>query len=72
MKRKAKEQLASGLSDVKAAIAELDTDIPVAIRDTVSDNNVAEEAARRSIVNSRQIGEGRSAPLSKAQRKQAL
>lgn len=72
LKRKAREQVAGGLKDITAALAELETDIPVAIQQTISADDATEDTSRKSTAASSLIGEGKRTPLSKAQRKKAL
>jgi len=66
LKRKAKEQVAGGLDDIQAAISFIAGDPPAGTEGTTG----------TAVVDSRpkpgQIGEGKSAPLSKSQRKRAL
>ncbi|KAI0694892.1 ribosome biogenesis protein SLX9-domain-containing protein [Cytidiella melzeri] len=81
LKRKAREQVAGGLHEITAALAEVATDsIPVAVlqsgavRTADSLTMTPEESStnRHRKVASGQIGEGRHNPLSKSQRKRAL
>ncbi|KAI0814856.1 ribosome biogenesis protein SLX9-domain-containing protein [Irpex lacteus] len=72
LKRKAREQVAGGLKDITAALAELETDIPVAIQQTISADDATEDTSRKPTAASSLIGEGKRTPLSKAQRKKAL
>ena len=73
VKRKAREQVAGGLTEMHAAIAALeDLDGPAnqtTIGDTSAPNEDTTEVPKAK---SGQIGEGKSATLSKAQRKRAL
>ena len=72
MKRKARQEIAGGMGDMKSAITALETDIPAAVLEatTAAEDDTAEE--RPKVVQRGRIGEGKSAPLSKAQRKRAL
>jgi len=75
MKRKAKEQVAGGLTEIQAAIAALEAadtvaDLPVVGESSHPNEDAAEAKPPKG--KSGQIGEGRGATLSKAQRKRAL
>ncbi|KAI8980683.1 ribosome biogenesis protein SLX9-domain-containing protein [Trametes punicea] len=75
LKRKAKEQVASGMGDIKAAISALEEDIPVAVQNTISDANGADShdaPKAKPKPKPGQIGEGKGVPLNKNQRKRAL
>ena len=81
LKRRAREQVAGGLNDIKAALAAVEgEDIPAAVQASVSteailgDTAGALESSRPKKVKSKpgQIGEGKGVPLSKNQRKRAL
>jgi len=73
LRRKEKEQLASGMADLKAALSAIDDSVEKVQRPGIA------SARRRDPSNSGEfrielgkIGEGRGVPLSKAQRKQVL
>ncbi|KAH9922990.1 ribosome biogenesis protein SLX9-domain-containing protein [Amylocystis lapponica] len=77
LKRKAKEQVAGGMGDVKAALSALEDDIPQAVLDSthedVTGDVVSEERPKvKPRPKPGKIGEGKGAPLSKAQRKRML
>jgi ribosome biogenesis protein SLX9 len=80
LKRKAKEQIGGGFSDVKAAIAEVEGDASVepvqqSIRESskVGAGRVSSSTNEPRVKsNPGQIGEGKGAPLTKEQRKKAL
>ena len=74
LKRKAREQVAGGLKDITDALAEVETDIPVAIQQTVSlsDGVAPEDTGGKPKSTPGLIGKGKHAPLSKSQRKKAL
>lgn len=73
MKRKAKEQVAGGLTEMHAAIAALEAADEAADQPTVGESDAPnEDAAKTPKSKSGQIGEGKAATLSKAQRKLAL
>ncbi|KAL7285158.1 hypothetical protein ACG7TL_000250 [Trametes sanguinea] len=76
LKRKAKEQVAGGLGDIKAAISALEEDIPVAVQNSVTDATETDRADASKPAKPKpkpgQIGEGKGAPLNKNQRKKAL
>ncbi|RDB28908.1 hypothetical protein Hypma_015413 [Hypsizygus marmoreus] len=73
VKRKAKEQIASGLGDMQLAIAALDDDMPPAVQDSVhSTEGNDTESQIKSQTKPGMIGEGKKATLSKSQRKRAL
>ncbi|KAI0094985.1 ribosome biogenesis protein SLX9-domain-containing protein [Irpex rosettiformis] len=75
LKRKVREQVAGGLQDITAALAEVETDIPPAIQQTISangDDTILDNVGRKSKATPGFIGEGKHAPLSKSQRKKAL
>lgn len=72
MKRKAKEQLTGGLSDLQTALVTLEKDVlaqqePLTTISTSQDEAKAEPAARPGT-----IGKGLASTLSKAQRKRVL
>ncbi|KAF5377451.1 hypothetical protein D9615_005306 [Tricholomella constricta] len=73
VKRKAKEQIANGLSEMQVAIAALDEDIPITVQESVKN---AAESSQEPLYNAHvkpgMIGEGKKVPLSKSQRKRAL
>ena len=71
LKRRAKEQVASGLDDIKAALSAVDVAVPQTIQEALESES-AEATASRPRTTQGQIGEGKAAPLSKAQRKRAL
>lgn len=74
VKRKSKEQVASGLADIQTALDEVETEMPPAVRKTIgtddADDPGDQHKVRRSMVG--QIGEGKGVPLSRSQRKRAL
>ncbi|KAI0331942.1 hypothetical protein GY45DRAFT_1344944 [Cubamyces sp. BRFM 1775] len=75
LKRKAKEQVAGGMGDIKAAISAVEDDIPVAAMNSIADEDgtdATEGPKPKSKPKPGQIGEGKGAPLSKNQRKRAL
>ncbi|KAM5533084.1 hypothetical protein V8D89_013227 [Ganoderma adspersum] len=76
LKRRAREQVAGGMSEIKAAISALEDDIPEAIQNSVAANDDANagDASRPQQARPKpgQIGEGKGVPLSKNQRKRAL
>ncbi|KAG5654798.1 hypothetical protein H0H81_003806 [Sphagnurus paluster] len=74
IKRKAKEQIASGLGEMQEALAALEDDIPLAVRRSVqiTTDVVQESQSAKVYVKPGMIGEGKKAPLTKAQRKRAL
>ncbi|KAJ3001549.1 hypothetical protein NUW54_g6352 [Trametes sanguinea] len=73
LKRKAKEQVAGGLGDIKAAISALEEDIPVAVQNSVAAATEADASKpAKPKPKPGQIGEGKGAPLNKNQRKKAL
>ncbi|KAI0375332.1 hypothetical protein BV20DRAFT_1032580 [Pilatotrama ljubarskyi] len=78
LKRKAKEEVAGGMSEIKAAISAVEDDIPVAVQNSIaadtdgaSGTDTPKEKAKAK-PKPGQIGEGKGAPLSKNQRKRAL
>ncbi|KAF8078507.1 ribosome biogenesis protein SLX9-domain-containing protein [Lyophyllum atratum] len=73
VKRKAKEQIASGLSEMQVAISALDEDIPIAVQQSVKDSaGSGQEPQSKAHVKLGMIGEGKKVPLSRSQRKRAL
>lgn len=74
MKRKEKEQIAGGFSDIHAAIAALDNNIPQEAQGMAHPNiiNTADIQKEKATSLAGKIGEGKNATLSKAQRKRAL
>ena len=75
LKRKAKEQVAGGMGDIKAAISAVEEDIPVAVKNSIADESgtdATEGPKAKPKPKPGQIGEGKGAPLSKNQRKRAL
>lgn len=73
LKRKAKEQVAGGMSDMEAAISAVDDGIPSAVlQSTHQDLSDVVEEGPRVQAKAGKIGEGKGAPLSKSQRKRAL
>ncbi|CDO76613.1 hypothetical protein BN946_scf184868.g27 [Trametes cinnabarina] len=76
LKRKAKEQVAGGLGDIRAAISALEEDIPVAVQHSVTDANETDGASAPKPAKPKpkpgQIGEGKGVPLNENQRKKAL
>lgn len=71
-KRKAKEQIAGGLTDIQVVIAELDEDtqFPSTIAEKSSDKTDTGSQSKSS--NFGKIGEGKNTTLSKSQRKRTL
>ncbi|RPD81976.1 hypothetical protein L226DRAFT_528186 [Lentinus tigrinus ALCF2SS1-7] len=78
LKRKAREQVAGGMSDIQAAISAVEDAIPVAVQNSVVADLDAEAGGpdvsqpKRVKPKPGQIGEGKGAPLTKNQRKRAL
>jgi len=75
LKRKAKEQVAGGMSDMQAAISAVDVDIPLAVsHSTEPSQDISDSATDRPKIRPKagQIGEGKGTTLSKSQRKRAL
>lgn len=74
LKRKAREQVAGGLQDITAALAEVETEMPIAVQQAVSadDTPTVRETAHKPKSVPGLIGEGKHKPLSKSQRKRAL
>lgn len=79
LRRKAKEQIGGGLSDIQAAIADVEDDAPELIQTSIREAAEAEARGPKAPTNEPRvkfnpglIGEGKGAPLSKAQRKKAL
>ncbi|KAI1793882.1 ribosome biogenesis protein SLX9-domain-containing protein [Ganoderma leucocontextum] len=76
LKRKAREQVAGGMSEIKAAISALEDDMPEAIQNAVAADEAAGADAASRPQKARpkpgQIGEGKGVPLSKNQRKRTL
>ncbi|KIP12463.1 hypothetical protein PHLGIDRAFT_113553 [Phlebiopsis gigantea 11061_1 CR5-6] len=70
LKRRAKEQVANGLDEIKAAISAVEMGDPSAGADAIPSS--AAQPAQRARLAPGQIGEGKHVPLSKAQRKRAL
>lgn len=73
MKRKSKEQIAGGLSDMQAAISALDETIPTSVQNSIeAGDDHARDSKSKPHVKPGMIGEGKKATLSKSQRKRAL
>lgn len=78
LKRKAREQVAGGMSDIQAAISAVEDAIPVAVQNSVAADPDAgaggPDAPQPKRVKPKpgQIGEGKGVPLTKNQRKRAL
>ncbi|KAI0361260.1 hypothetical protein OH77DRAFT_1516252 [Trametes cingulata] len=77
LKRKAKEEVAGGMSDIKAAISAVEDDIPIAVQNTIAadtEATIGGDTSKKAKAKPKpgQIGEGKGAPLSKNQRKRAL
>jgi ribosome biogenesis protein SLX9 len=70
LKRKAKEQVASGMDDIKAAISALEMDLPLTAEEAAQTG--PEQTSGKPRLAPGQISEGKHTPLSKAQRKKAL
>ncbi|OCH95762.1 hypothetical protein OBBRIDRAFT_809613 [Obba rivulosa] len=75
LKRKAKEQVAGGMNDMKVALSALEDALPAAVIESVEagirDSETVQERPKPK-PKPGQIGEGKGAPLSKNQRKRAL
>ncbi|KAG6845750.1 hypothetical protein H0H87_003804 [Tephrocybe sp. NHM501043] len=71
LKRKAKEQIASGLGDMHFAIEALDQEIPT-LAEQPQTKTEATAVHRNQHLKPGMIGEGRNTTLSKSQRKRAL
>ena len=84
MKRKAKEQIANGMSDIQSVLAALEDPL-----DTTEAREPAQKSSNKNAMETEEgdssaqakptasskslkIGEGKAAPLSKSQRKRAL
>lgn len=72
LKRKAKEQVAGGMSDMQAAISAVDDDALARDAQSSEDPSHGHETRPKPKAKPGQIGEGKGAPLSKSQRKRAL
>ncbi|KIY45485.1 hypothetical protein FISHEDRAFT_49365, partial [Fistulina hepatica ATCC 64428] len=80
MKRKAKEQLASGLGDIEAIVTAMESKMDEETPDqTIADSNMPSSTANTADLHPGPpnikpglIGQGKAQPLSKAQRKKAL
>ncbi|KAI0715268.1 ribosome biogenesis protein SLX9-domain-containing protein [Earliella scabrosa] len=77
LKRKAREQVAGGMGEIKAAISAVEDDIPTAVQNSVAadtDDASGPDPSHPKKVKPKpgQIGEGKGAPLTKNQRKRAL
>lgn len=72
LKRKAKEQVAGGMSDMQAAISAVDDDALAQDAQSSEDPSHGHETRPKPKAKPGQIGEGKGAPLSKSQRKRAL
>ncbi|KAH9937147.1 ribosome biogenesis protein SLX9-domain-containing protein [Fomitopsis serialis] len=73
LKRKAKEQVAGGLGEMQAAISALDDELPPAVVQSImEDGEERTSQTKKPRSTPGLIGEGKGAPLSKAQRKRAL
>ncbi|PSR75923.1 hypothetical protein PHLCEN_2v8837 [Hermanssonia centrifuga] len=78
LRRKAKEEVAGGLGNIKAAISAVEEDIPTAVQKTIQqtvsqdDDDMINDrtSAKKSTLG--QIGEGKHVPLTKSQRKRTL
>jgi ribosome biogenesis protein SLX9 len=73
IKRKVKEQIAGGFSDIQAAIEALNDEVPLEATNTANasvENSTGQQP--KAISNIGKIGEGKNATLSKAKRKRAL
>ncbi|KAJ7487716.1 ribosome biogenesis protein SLX9-domain-containing protein [Mycena galericulata] len=73
-KRKAREQLGGGLDDMQLALAAVDDDADEVPQESAGDLSADEPqpAPKKAKPKPGQIGEGKGAPLSKAQRQRAL
>ncbi|KAJ7103413.1 ribosome biogenesis protein SLX9-domain-containing protein [Mycena belliarum] len=71
-KRKAKEQLGSGLDSMQLALATVEDDGADAPQEPISEDADAEPKQKKAKPKPGQIGEGKGATLSKAQRQRAL
>jgi hypothetical protein len=74
MKRKAKEQLGGGLDEIQHALAAVDDDAAELLEESVAQTASEEVQPKQKKPKPKpgQIGEGKGAPLSKAQRQRAL
>ncbi|PIL31636.1 hypothetical protein GSI_06338 [Ganoderma sinense ZZ0214-1] len=75
LKRRAREQVAGGMSEIKAAISALEDGNPETIQNSVPTDDAGADAASRpqkARPKPGQIGEGKGVPLSKSQRKRTL
>lgn len=79
LKRKTKEQVGGGLSDIQAAIAAVEEDAPQLVQASIREAAEAETQGPKATGNEPRvkpnpglIGEGKGAPLTKSQRKKAL
>lgn len=77
LKRKAREQIASGLDDVAAALPAVITDTAITLGmdedlEEVSKTGTKQADSKKRRPQTGLIGEGKGAPLSKNQRKQVL
>jgi ribosome biogenesis protein SLX9 len=75
LRRKEKEQLASGMADLKAALGAIDDSVEKVQRPGITSarrRDPSKSASGESGIELGKIGEGRGVPLSKAQRKQVL
>ncbi|KAJ7181776.1 ribosome biogenesis protein SLX9-domain-containing protein [Mycena crocata] len=71
-KRKAKEQLGSGLDDIQLALAAVDDDAADEPPENLDDEAPSQPVQKKVKPKPGQIGEGKGAPLSKTQRQRAL
>lgn len=79
LRRKAKEQIGGGLSDIQAAITEMEDDGPKLVQESIREAAEAEARGSKAPANEPRvksnpglIGEGKGARLNKTQRKKAL
>ncbi|EMD42193.1 hypothetical protein CERSUDRAFT_147823 [Gelatoporia subvermispora B] len=75
LKRKAREQVAGGMNEMKAALSAVEDALPVAVVESTKADVEESEATQERCKNKPkpgQIGEGKGAPLTKNQRKRAL
>ena len=86
MKRKAKEQIADGMSDIQSVLAALEDPLDTTTEthepaqksgnknamETEEDGSSAQSSKATASSQSLKIGEGKATPLSKSQRKRAL
>lgn len=74
MRRKAAQQIGTGLADMQSALADLEEDVPEAVKLTHAedDDPSVDETNKKPQTRRGMIGEGKGVPLSKSQRKREL